>query len=173
MNRRAIFIAAAIAALSLGSAGPAQAEGFKSPSECVPGRKVIDMLGKTGTVLGLQKGNTVMCTVRFADGTEQHLLFWMLHPAGGSSETNDKLVPGKYECMGNGRYTFIDVYVTGPNSYSLGGKAGAFRVEPSRNIVFSGPLAKYHGHLLPGPSIGLNSNGGTFYATSCELNKHG
>jgi hypothetical protein len=100
MKLRAIPIAAAIAAVSLGSAGPAQAEGFKSPNECVPGRKVTDMLGKTGTVIGLQKGETVNCAVRFADGREQHLLFWMLHPAGGSRETNSKLVPGKPSASG-------------------------------------------------------------------------
>jgi len=174
MKRRSTFVAALVAASTLGVMTPAAAEGFKTPSECVPGRRVTDMLGKTGTVVGIQKGNTVMCTVRpDAGGPEQHLIFWMLHPAGGSRETNDKLVPGTYECFGNGRYTFIDVHVTGPNTYSSGGRAGTFRVEPSRNIIFqSGPLAQDHGHLLPGPTIGLNTDGGTFYATTCEYRKN-
>jgi hypothetical protein len=174
MKRRSTFVAALVAASTLGVMAPAAAEKFKSPSECVPGRRVTDMLGKTGTVVGIQKGETVMCTVKpDGGGPEQHLIFWMLHPAGGSPETNDKLVRGTYECMGNGRYTFIDVRVTGANTYSSGGGAGTFRVLPSRKIVFQGgPLARYHAHLLPGPSIGLNTDGGTFYATTCEYNKN-
>jgi hypothetical protein len=173
MKRRSTFVAAVVAASTLGVLTPAAAESFKTPSDCVAGRRVTDMLGKTGTVVGIQPGEKVMCTVKMdAGGPEQHLIFWMLHPAGGSRETNDKLVPGTYECFGNGRYTFIDVHVTGPNTYSSGGSAGTFRVEPSRNIVFlSGPLARDHGHLLPGPTIGLNTDGGTFYATTCEYKK--
>lgn len=173
MKQRLTLIAAAITALSLGTVVPVHAEEFKSPRQCVAGRRVTDMLGKTGTVVGLQKGSTVMCTVKpDGGGAEQHLLFWMLHPAGGSRETNDKLVPGTYECFAGGRYTFMDVHITGPNTYATAGKGGTFRVEPSRKIVFqSGPLARDYAHLLAGPTIGLNTNGSSFYATTCELKK--
>lgn len=60
----------------------------------------------------------------------------MFNAEGVSPETDDKLVPGKYECFAGGRYTFMD-------------------------------MAK----LLQGPKIRLNTDGGTFYATTCELNK--
>lgn len=173
MKARSIFIAAVLAVLTFGTMTPARAEGFKTPAECVPGRRATDMLGKTGTVIGIQKGETVMCTFKpDGGGPEQHLIFWMLHPAGASRETNDKLVPGTYECIGNGRYTFMDLKITGPNTYAMSGGTGTFRVEPSRKIVFTGPLARYHAHLLAGPSVGLNTTGDSFYATTCELNKN-
>ncbi len=143
---------------------------FKSPKECVPGKRVADSEGKTGKVVRVRE--TTMCDVLREDtGKEYPYLFWMLHAAGGSAETNDKLVPGKYECFADGRYTFMDVYVTGPHSYKAAGTPGTFRVEPSRKIVFeSGSLKRYNAHLLDGPRIGLNT-GGTFWATTCELKK--
>lgn len=49
---------------------------------------------------------------------------------------------------------------------------GRFHVEPSRKIVFeTGPLVKATSKLLAGPAIGLNLDGGSFYATTCELKK--
>ena len=157
----------------LGTASSASAEAFKSSKECVPGKHVTDMQGKSGRVTGIDRNSSSMCDV-VMDGTGKigYYLFWMLHAAGGSAETNDKLVPGKYECFGNGRYTFIDMYITGPNAYASAGTHGTFTVEPSRKIVFhGGSLAKYHAKLLAGPSIGLNTDGGSFYATTCELKK--
>jgi len=160
-------------ALVIGAAVRADAEPFKSAKECVPGTRVVDMLKKTGTVIGPTKGDPTGCDVRMdATGKSQYFIFWMLHAAGGSAETNDKLVPGKYECFGNGRYTFMDMYITGPNTYSSAGTHGTFTVYPSRKIVFhGGSLAKYYAHLLAGPAIGLNTNGDSFYATTCELKK--
>jgi hypothetical protein len=46
------------------------------------------------------------------------------------------------------------------------------RFRASGQIAFqSGSLQPYHGKLFPGGRIGLNTNGDSFYATSCEL-KH-
>jgi len=156
-----------------GSFVRAGAENFKSPSQCVPGKRVTDMLNETGTIIGIPKGDPVGCRVRMdKTGEDRYHIFWMLHPAGGSKETNDKLVPGKYECFAGGRYTFMDMYITGPSSYSSAGTHGTFTVLPSRKIVFhGGSLAKYYAHLLAGPAIGLNTNGDSFYATTCELKK--
>jgi len=110
--------------------------------------------------------------VRLDDGTEAYYLFWMLHYAGTSAETNDKLVPGVYKCYAGGNYTFMDLVVTGPNTYTSAGESGRYHVMPTRDIVFeSGSLAKYRAHLLDGPSIGLNSNGDSFYGTTCDLDK--
>jgi len=171
MSKRGFAVAIVAAGILLGSTLPVNAEPFKSPSQCVPGTHVTDNGGKSGRVLNIEQ--TTMCAVKMdGTGATGHYLFWMLHLAGGSKETNDRLVPGKYECFGNGRYTFMDMYITGPNTYSSAGTRGTFTVYPSRKIVFhGGSLAKYYAHLLAGPAIGLNTNGDSFYATTCELKK--
>jgi hypothetical protein len=170
---KAFFSMSLVLALLICAAVRAGAEPFKSAKECVPGKRIVDMLGKTGTIIGPRKGDPTGCDAKMdATGKSQYFIFWMLHAAGGSAETNDKLVPGKYECFGNGRYTFMDVYVTGANSYTAAGTRGTFTVDSSRKIVFhGGSLAKYYAHLLAGPTIGLNTTGESFYATTCELKK--
>lgn len=172
LNRRWIFIVLVASIAFLGTSARANAEPFKSASQCVRGTHVTDNGGKSGRVEAIEQ--TTMCAVKMdATGETHHYLFWMLHAAGGSRETNDRLVPGKYECFGNGRYTFMDMYITGPNTYSSAGTRGTFTVYPSRKIVFhGGSLARYYAHLLAGPAIGLNTNGDSFYATTCELKKH-
>lgn len=171
MYSRSFFVLLVASIAIFSTASGVGAEPFKSPSQCVPGTHVTDMLGKSGRVKGVRE--TTMCDV-VMDGTGKiaPYIFWMLHPAGGSVETNDRLVPGKYECFAGGRYTFMDMYVTGPSTYSSAGTSGSFTVLASRQIVFrGGSLARYHAHLLQGPAIGLNTTGGSFYATTCELKK--
>jgi hypothetical protein len=150
-------------------AGPGGA--FKSPDQCTAGTRVTDKSNKSGTVIGIE-GHMNGCRVRLDDGTETFYLFWMLHYAGTSSETNDKLVPGIYKCYAAGNYTFMDLSITSPNTYTSAGESGRYHVTPTRDIVFeSGSLTKYRAHLLDGPSIGLNSNGDSFYGTTCDLDK--
>ena len=157
----------------LGLATHANADVFKSPKECVAGKRVSDKQGKRGTIVGIDKYSETMCDVKMDDtGKVGYYIFWMLRAEGASAETDDKLVPGTYECFAGGRYTFMDMHITGANTYESAGTNGRFHVEPSRNIVFeTGSLAKYHAKLLAGPSIGLNTDGGSFYATTCELKK--
>ena len=96
----------------------------------------------------------------------------MLAEQGQSHETSDRLVPGTYECFAGGRYTFMDMYITSPRSYRTDAGSGAFRIEANNQIVFeNGPLARYRSKLAAGPAILLNSNGDSFYGTSCELKK--
>jgi hypothetical protein len=155
-----------------GIATDARADAFKSAKDCVPGRRVADKAGNKGTVQRIDKWSETSCDV-LMDGTgkESIFIFWMLHAEGGSAETDDKLVPGTYECFANLRYTFMDVHITGPNTYESAGVRGKFHVEPSRKIIFeSGSLSKYNSKLLTGPSIGLNT-GGSFWGTTCELKK--
>jgi len=151
----------------------ARAEKFKSASQCTVGARVVDDNGYKGTITAV---HDPICMVRIdKSGKEEARLFWMLNRAGDSPETNDKLVPGKYACYADGQYTFMDVYITGGNgtsgTYSSAGSSGSFRVQyPSRQIVFSGgSLQRYRAKLLAGPSIGLNSNGDSFYGTTCDL----
>jgi len=156
-------------AIVCGTAGAAQADVFKKDTECKVGRRVTDKANKSGTVLAM---SDQMCHVRLDDGKETYYLFWMLRAAGASAETSDRLVPGTYECFAGGRYTFMDMKITGAATYSSAGASGRFHVEPSRKIVFeTGPLSKNFAHLLAGPAIGLNTDGGTFWATTCELKK--
>ncbi len=169
MTKLGIALAAVAATLFI-AAQPAQAEAFKSAKECTVGKRVIDGLNRAGTIVGVREGT--MCDVKFDKAGKESLLFWMLHAEGGSAETNDKLVPGVYECFANGRYTFMDMKILNANTYEAAGITGKFHVEPSRKIVFeSGSLSKYHSKLLAGPAIGLNSNGDSFYGTTCELRK--
>lgn len=156
---------------------PAAAEKFKTPSQCTVGARVVDDSGDRGTITAV---HDPICTVRIdKTGKEEARLFWMLNLAGEGPETNDTLVPGKYACYAGGHYTFMDVYVTASNgrtgTYSAASTKGAFRVQyPSRQIIFtSGSLQRYRAKLLAGPSIGLNSNGDSFYGTTCDLARGG
>jgi hypothetical protein len=145
---------------------PLVAAEFKSVKECIVGLKVADRENLTGKVVSVESAK---CRVRLdASGQTTTYLFWMLHAAAGSAETNDKLVIGKYNCY-VGSQGAGEMRITGPASYERGGKAGAYHVEPSRKIVFEGgPFSTYNAKLLPGPRIGLNLNGGTFYNMTCD-----
>jgi len=94
---------------------------------------------------------------------------------GSSAETDDKLVKGTYECFAGlpNQYTFMDVIITGADTYEAAKTKGKYHVEAeSRKIVFeSGSLAKYTAKLKAGPSIGLSTDGGKFYGTVCDLKK--
>jgi hypothetical protein len=150
-------------------AGPGGA--FKRPDQCTAGTRVTDKSNKSGTVIGIE-GQMNGCRVRLDDGTETFYLFGMLHYAGTSSETNDKLVPGIYKCYAAGNYTFMDLSITSSNTYTSAGESGRYHVTPTRDIVFeSGSLAKNRAHLLDWPNIGLNSNGDSLYGTTCDLDK--
>ena len=156
------------------NAKTAPGEDFRAPKECVVGRRVTDKSGKSGTVTHLEANGGTMCKVMLDETKkETTYIFWMLHAEGGSGGTNDKLIPGVYECMGNGRYTFMDMRITGPNTYAVDKEKGKFRLEASGKIVFeSGPFEKNFGKLLRGPTVGINTDGGSFYATTCEYNKN-
>ena len=158
----------------LATAQRANAEAFKTNAECVPGKRVADKIGQNGKIIGPTRGDPVGCDVLWdSDGKSHYYIFWMLHLEGGSSETNDKLVSGTYECFAGGHYTFMDMRILGPNTYESAGERGKYHLEPSRKIVFeTGPLVKATSKLLAGPAIGLNMDGGSFYATTCELKKH-
>lgn len=155
----------------------ARAEKFKNAVQCTVGARVVDDSGNKGTITAV---HDPICTVHIdKTGKDEARLFWMLNLAGDSPETNDKLLPGKYACYAGGQYTFMDVYVTAANgntgTYSAAGSSGSFRVQyPSRLIVFTGgSLQRYRAKLLAGPSIGLNSNGDSFYGTTCDLARNG
>jgi hypothetical protein len=164
-------VALFIGMILLGSTAAAQCDVFKSADQCKVGKRVADKENKTGTITGIDRYMS-LCHVRLDNGTENYYLFWMLRDQGASAETSDRLVPGTYQCYQSGRYTFMDMKITGPNTYSSAGSSGRFHVEPSRKIVFeSGSLAKYHAHLLAGPSIGLNASSDSFWATTCDLKK--
>ena len=133
---------------------PLIAAEFKSEKECVVGSKVADRQNQTGKVIAVEPST---CRVRL-DGSGKTIpyLFWMLHAAGDSVETNDKLVIGKYDCW-VGSQAAGEMRITGPSTYESDGKKGTFRVEPSRKIVFeSGPFSTFNAKLLAGPRIGMN-----------------
>jgi hypothetical protein len=172
MTKRWLLLTTIASLAVLGATARANAEAFKNPSQCVPGTRVADSSGVTGTVIGVTE--QTMCQVKLdKTGKPYPYLFWMLHPAGGSAETNDKLIVGRYACYVGRNYTFMDVYITGANTYSTKAGAGTFSVLASRKIVFaSGPLKKDFGKLMAGPNIDLNTDGSSFYGTTCSYQKH-
>lgn len=153
------------------SAPRAQADPFKSPKDCVGGKRVVDRQGRKGTVVRMANDN--LCMVKIDEtGKDEYFIFWMLTEDGKSSEPTVKLVPGTYECYKGGQYTFMDMYITGSNTYRMDGGSGKFRLEAGNKIVFeTGPLARYTSKLEAGPGILISTNGGSFYGTSCELKK--
>ena len=172
MNRHWMLTALVLTAAFIGSTRTAGAENYKSVKECVPGKRVVNNMGDKGKILRISQGT--LCVVLLDSGREQSSIFWMLRDEGASAETNDKLVPGKYACYaGNpNQYTFMDLKILSANSYLWAGQRGQFHVEPSRKIVYeTGPLARYTSKLLAGPSVGLNTDGGTFFGTHCDLQK--
>jgi hypothetical protein len=145
---------------------PLAAAEFKSEKECTIGAKVADRQNRVGKIIALDGPE---CRVQLdATGEKIPYLFWMLHAAGGSALTNDKLVIGNYECW-VGTQMAAGIRITGPTSYVFDGRSGKFHIEPSRQIVFeSGSLRGFNAKLLPGPRIGINMNGGTFYNMACD-----
>lgn len=153
----------------------AAAAEFKKEQDCVVGAKVTNRQNKTGTVVSVSGG---MCRIKLDDGTQTSTLFWMLRPAGATAEATDKLVNGVYPCYslsGNTlNYMFMDIQIDGPTAYrDKKGNKGSYKLDPATGkIVFeSGPLAKANAKLLPGPKIGLNMTGGSFFNTTCSLKK--
>ena len=172
MNKHCMLTTLLLTAALIGGAPPAAAENFKSVKECVPGKRVVNNMGDKGKILRVSQGT--LCVVLLDTGKEQASIFWMLRDEGASAETNDKLVPGKYACYaGNpNQYTFMDLKILSASTYEWAGQRGRFHVEASRKIVYeSGPLARYTSKLLAGPSVGLNTDGGTFFGTHCDLQK--
>ena len=167
---RAFLIASLFASGALLAAPQmAKADTFKSVNECTPGRHVADKDDVRGTVVRIAQGT--MCDVRLdGSGSTTYYIFWMLHDAGGSAETNDHLVAGKYECFsfsdGHANYDFMDIILTSPTTYRSGGGNYSLHVDAqSRRITFlNGPLAGRPAKLMDGPSIG-------FSGTTCQLAK--
>ena len=138
---------------------------FKSAKDCVTGLKVADRKNLTGQILSSDASS---CRVRLDSGETKTYLFWMLHPTGASAETDDQLTTGNYRCYSSGALAG-QLRITGSASYESNGKPGKYRIEPSRRIIFeTGPYSEYTAKLLPGPKIGLNLNGGTFFGTTCD-----
>ena len=153
----------------------AHAYEFKSVNDCVVGAKVKNRKDQTGKIVSVSNG---MCKVAL-DGTAEQTsyLFWMLRPAdGAANEPADKLVSGTYKCYsltgGTLNYMFMDVKITGPDTYQdKQGAGGKYRLQGSKIIFDGGPFAKANAALLNGPKIGMNMNGGSFFNTTCSLAK--
>lgn len=155
----------------VGAAPVTHAEAFKSPKDCVSGKRVYDKQQRKGTVVRMANDN--LCMVKMDEtGKDEYFIFWMLTEQGRSSEPVVKLVPGTYECYKGGQYTFMDMYVTGPNTYRTDAGSGRFRVDTGNKLLFeTGPMSRYAAKLEAGPGILISTNGGSFYGTSCELKK--
>ncbi|HEY1091334.1 MAG TPA: hypothetical protein VGE47_09590, partial [Burkholderiaceae bacterium] len=119
-----------LAAAACGAAGAAE---FKSAAECRVGQAVADRNGKTGTVVSVQG---TLCSVKFdGEGQAQTRIFWMLRPAGASTQPTDVLAPGLYTCYtlagSTLNYAFIDIHIDSTTAYrDKQGKAGRYRLEP-------------------------------------------
>jgi hypothetical protein len=145
-----------------------QLQSFK---DCTVGRRVSNNAGRKATITKVDAAWSY-CTVRFDDnGKEESMLYSLLRAEGGSGATI--LPQGVYECVA-ARQTRMLLKITGATTYSLDGRSGNFRMDPDGKIVFgTGPLSNgFHSSLLSEGRIGLNTDGGTFYPISCELNRN-
>ena len=150
----------------------AHAQQLQSFKDCVVGKRVSTNDGRKGTITRLDTAWSY-CYVRFDDnGKEVSYLYSLLNAEGGTAKDELKLVQGVYECV-TGNSTTMEMRITGSNTYSAPGGTGKFHIEPRGKIIFeTGPLSQFHSMLLSGGRIGLNANGGSFYPTSCELNRN-
>jgi hypothetical protein len=147
---------------------------LQSAQECTTGRRVFTNDGRKGVITRLDR-TWSYCYVRF-DGTgkEEGFLYSLLNAeaapgaaAGGSLTVR----PGLYECVSQGGSSMMNLRIAGSN-YSSPDGSGKFRIEPNGRIVFeTGPMRAFHSMLLSGGRIGLNNDGGTFYAVACEFRK--
>jgi len=167
-----LFRLVAIAALALGAGASAYAQAnqsqFQSFQECAVGKRVSTNTGRNGMITRLDKVWSYPI-VRFdEDGKEVSMLYSLLNSAEGSP-----LATGDYECIGNGRNQAGRMRIDGPNTYSFGGASGRHHIEPTGKIVFkTGPYITYDEKRVQEGRNGLNLNGGSFYATTCELNRN-
>lgn len=166
----------------------AMAQEFKSPDECVVGKRVVTREKQAGVIV---KAEGSSCQVKLdATGKIDYNIFWMLRPetsssksagstgkrdvsGGQSSAASTGLPLGKYQCymlVGSMlNYAFIDIHIDSASRYrDKNGKSGSYRVESDQKIVFTGSLADANAKLLPGQRIGLNMNGGNFFNTTCS-----
>lgn len=147
------------------------AQEFKTSAECKPGMAVMNRQNAQGTVVAIDGS---YCKVRWADGTQTTSFAWMLRPAGAGTNTTDKLVNGTYTCYSGSNYLFMDIRIDGAEAYQDGkGAKGKYQLDPkTQDIRFlSGPYKEAKGKLLPGPRIGMNMTGGSFYSVTCSPKK--
>jgi hypothetical protein len=133
--------------------------------------------GHAGTITRVDRAWSYCYVRQDGTGREVSYLYSLLSSGGGGRTGGGNadggggggLAAGVYECFADGHYTFMNISVTGPGSYSAAGGPGRYSIQGSGQIVFlSGSLQSYHGKLLNGGRIGLNTTGDSFYATSCE-----
>ena len=171
---------ALIATLAITTA--ARAGQLQTPASCQVGMRVATSDGHNGTITRVDR-TWSYCYVRQDDtGREVGYLYSLLQSGGGGGggggagaggSGGGALPAGVYECFADGHYTFMNISITGPGAYAAAGGPGRYSIQGSGQIVFtSGSLRPYHGKLLSGGRIGLNTNGDSFYATSCERQHH-
>jgi len=174
---------AAFALLLLVAAFSVQAQEFTSASQCVVGTRVLNRDNQAGTI---DSADGSSCRVRLdATGRIDYNIFWMLRPEpaaakpavpapSASAGAAGEIPAGLYKCYllvgSQMTYAFIDIQVDGPGRYrDMTGAAGTYALEAGDKIRFTGPLAKANAKLIrPGPRIGLNIDGGSFFNTSCS-----
>ena len=81
-------------AVVLALAVRAGAEDFKSPKQCIAGRKAADRLGKTGTIVGMDKGDAVGCRVKLDDGSNNRAYLKIVFRGGVLAKYYAKLLAG-------------------------------------------------------------------------------
>jgi hypothetical protein len=79
---------------------------------------------------------------------------------------------GKYTCYSGGQYTFSDLYITGPHSYSVKpGGSGSFSYSNGALTFTSGPYAGAYSRMVDGHTIGVSSPGNHNLGTQCGFEK--
>jgi hypothetical protein len=79
---------------------------------------------------------------------------------------------GKYSCYAGGRYTFSDLYITGPHSYTVKpGGSGSFSYANGALTFQSGPYKGAYSRMVDGHTIGVSAPGNRNLGTQCGFEK--
>ena len=136
---------------------------------CTLGQEVVIPGGYTGTVIEV---NGAACTVRPHEaktGDAVWSAFMLKSPDGidpNASAPATAVAEGTYECYSTAGYSFVDVVITGPDSYEdRDGNAGTYSIGADGQISYeSGTLAGHPSYTKNG-KIYLTAPGGDFYMT--------
>ena len=92
--------------------------------------------------------------------------------AAAPAADSGALANGKYTCYADGRYTFSDLYITGPHDYRVEpGGSGNFNYADGALTFSSGPYAGAYSRMIDGHTIGVSAAGSQNLGTQCGLEK--
>ncbi len=161
-RRPALALALACSALCMPGAASAL-------DGCSVGQQVIIPGGQIGTVIAV---NGAACTVRPNEGVTGDAVWsaFMLDSVDGTDPNaigpDTAVQPGTYECYTTAGYSFVDIVITGPQTYEdRDGNGGSYSVGEDGTITYVGGTLAGHESYAKAGKVYLTAPGGDFYMT--------